>query len=253
MKIDNSTSVRIVVVLCFLWLALLGWRKYVHNPIPPDLARNVINAHNGSRSSSGEEGVIAPKSTITQTDDPTIRNGPPVNLQSITVRKGIVIDGISVDVEIKRLDPPVHVGLDMDSKRLRDIDRIPELSGFARIKHPQLATLDEIKYWVCRDGQNKVTKQNLEYHAKDEREHPDRHDHWVRYLVFITQKDLKALYICFNFERSEPVGPLVVSPYLWEDARWKSWIGNVGYFKLHTKYFDLGEASRPQEFFKKIE
>ena len=172
-------------------------------------------------------------------------------LELIVVRKGVDVGGVPTDVEIKRLNPAVHSGLNLDPKQLAEIDRVPELRGVARTLHPQSISLEELKTWVCRDNQSDVTMEALEEMKQDEAKNPERYDHWIRYLIFFTQENLKAMYIVYNFEKAEPSGPLVVGTYIWEDGRWKSWASNFDKMKAFQNAFDIPYANNLDKFFKK--
>ncbi len=124
-----------------------------------------------------------------------LRAGPPgvVNLRSVVVRKGILVNGNPTDVEIKEVVPALRMGIDVPPSQAPELAPVPELYAFERINHAQDLTVEMAKKLVCHAVQSKVTKEIIQEMIQDEKAFPSRYRLWVRYLVFITQGNLRAM------------------------------------------------------------
>ena len=176
------------------------------------------------------------------------------NLKSIVIRKGILVNGNPTDVEIKQVVPALRVGMDVPPSQGPESASVPELYAFERLEHPQGLTVETAKLLVCRAGQSKITKaylqQMIKYVIEDEQLVPERHRIWARYLVFITQGNLKAMFVVYNFEEKPPVGPMAASSYVMEDGAWKAWATDVQKILELSNAFNVCDANNLSRFFR---
>ncbi len=170
--------------------------------------------------------------------------------QSTVIRKGISVIGMPTDVEIKKVSPAIRLGLDRPVSQVRELAQIPELDAFARINHPQDLSVEVAKSLTCRAGRAGINEKSLRLLIADTQAHPERHRMWVRNLVFITQGDLKVMYVCFNFEEAPPGGPMVLSPFVLEGGVWKSWTKDLAKSREFENAFHLSESSDEKRFFR---
>ena len=180
-----------------------------------------------------------------------LRAGPPgvVNLRSVVVRKGILANGNPTDVEIKEVVPALRMGIDVPPSQAPELAPVPELYAFERINHAQDLTVEMAKKLVCHAVQSKVTKEIIQEMIQDEKTFPARHRIWVRYLVFITQSNLKVMFVDNNFEPEPPKGAMAASTYFMEDGVWKPWVTDVKKMLELTHAFSVGDANNLKAFF----
>ncbi len=169
--------------------------------------------------------------------------------KSSVVKKGISVNGKLTDVEIKEVSPAIHVGLDTPVSQVPGLAQFPELDAFARIQHPQDLSVEAAKSLIPTADRTEITMEGVQSMVKDAQVHPERHRIWVRNLVFITQGELKAMYVCFNFEEAPPTGPMALSPFILENGKWKPW--TIEFEKQHEleNAFDIFEPNNENLFF----